>query len=191
MSSQPKDSTEFTVRFTKAAYLVLDPAGIEVERYPFDLADFPARRAAYREAMADAEVRTTVAARAVNWGSRPALSLEDGREAPPARRPRRADRGPAAPRLHGGGAVSNRYCPTYPEQLARALTDPMLSLWVDPDALAAFVERELRDLDPEAQRQAERAADWLDRVYAQTAQDEGWLEMADSGAEALQKAGLL
>jgi hypothetical protein len=23
--SQPKDSTEFTVRFTKAAYLVLDP----------------------------------------------------------------------------------------------------------------------------------------------------------------------
>jgi hypothetical protein len=75
--SQPKDSTEFTVRFTKAAYLVLDPAGIEVERYPFDLADFPARRAAYREAMADAEVRTTVAARAVNWGSRPALSLDE------------------------------------------------------------------------------------------------------------------
>jgi hypothetical protein len=87
--------------------------------------------------------------------------------------------------------VNNRYCPTYPEQLARALTDPMLSLWVDPDALAAFVERELRDLDPEAQRQAERAADWLDRVYAQTASEEGWLEMADSGAEALQKAGLL
>ena len=69
--SNTTEAPEFTVRFTKAAYLVLDPAGIEVERYPFDLSDFPARRAAYREALADAEVRTTVAARSVNWGSTP------------------------------------------------------------------------------------------------------------------------
>jgi hypothetical protein len=87
--------------------------------------------------------------------------------------------------------MSNRYDTTYPEQLARALTDPMLSLWIDPERLAAFVAGELRDLDPPAQRQAERAADWLDRTYAQTASDEGWAEMADSGREALGKAGLL
>jgi hypothetical protein len=87
--------------------------------------------------------------------------------------------------------MAQRYCDTYPEQLAKALTDPMLGLWVDPDRLAAFVAQELRDLDPPAQRETERAADWLERTYAQTASEEGWLAMAESGAEALRKAGLL
>lgn len=63
MSSQTKSTTAYTVRHAGHSYRVIDPQGRKVSTYNYDPAEFAARRHAYREALADAEIRSTIAAR--------------------------------------------------------------------------------------------------------------------------------
>lgn len=54
----------------------------------------------------------------------------------------------------------------YPHQLAHVAADPLLSLWIAEDTLAAFVAAEIEALDPYSARVAEAEAAWLHKAHA-------------------------